>query len=429
MQRVTRDAHASQDSAQALDQTVALIRQHFPPTIAHLYAIPRQGKDGALEWWSELAGQPHLYATLNREQQAALLMRYEERQTAVGHLALELERRGQEQAAKALRGLIGAPDLDNLYSVNGEPLVVRWGQQPAPLQAPSVAHKPKPAPVTAPTKPAAPKPAPAPRTVSPPRRWLMWPWLLGLLLLAALWWMYAWWPSIHQWWVAPGRPTFACVPGTPSQAAEFSVVLDTSGSMDSRIRVKQESDPWYIDLLQKVPLLEDYLASKGPQRVTRMEVAKNSLGTLVENLDKDIDMRLVTFNGCRAPLDHGVFDRDKRPQLTELIQKLDAKGGTGLGISLEAAARQMNGRDRDGVIVMFVDGSDSCGQSVCKVSRQIAQAQPRLRINVVNISASTGSNCAAENTGGRVYTANDAAAVAAALQEASLEVSSGVRCE
>lgn len=100
MQRVNRDTHASQDAASALELRVALIRQHFPPGIAHLYAIPRQGRDGVLEWWSELEGQPHLYATLGREQQAALLKRYEERQAAVSQLADELQRRGQAPQPK-----------------------------------------------------------------------------------------------------------------------------------------------------------------------------------------------------------------------------------------------------------------------------------------------------------------------------------------
>lgn len=128
MQRVIRDSHASQDAAAALEQRVALIRQHFPPAIAHLYAIPRQGRDGVLEWWSPLEGQPHVYAELGRDQQAALLQRYEERQAAVGQLANELQQRGQTQAAGALRSLIAPPDLGNLYSINGEPLVIRWGR-------------------------------------------------------------------------------------------------------------------------------------------------------------------------------------------------------------------------------------------------------------------------------------------------------------
>ena len=157
MQRVLRDTHASQSAATAPEQTVALIRQHFPPSIAHLYAIPRQGRDGVLEWWSELAGQPHLFATLDRDRQAALLERYNQRQAAVEQLAQELERRGQASASAALRTLIGPPDLNNLYSINDEPLVIRWGQvalvaSPPPPAPPPVTEpppaKPTPAPVT-----------------------------------------------------------------------------------------------------------------------------------------------------------------------------------------------------------------------------------------------------------------------------------------
>lgn len=418
MQRVIRDTQASQEAATALEQTVALIRQHFPPTIAHLYAIPRHARDGVLEWWSELEGQPHLYASLERQQQAELLRRYEERQAAVKQLAHELERRGQAAAAQALNKLVGAPDLNNLYSINGEPLVVRWGQ-PQPVPAAAV---PK---VAAP----APRPAPAPPRPTAPRRPLvLWPWLLGLLLLALLFALYLWWPSLRQLWATVSSQNLICTPTTNFQPSEFTVVLDTSGSMDERIRVKREGEQWYITLLRKVPLIEEFLPYDSKQRVTRMDVAKSSLSTVIQNLEQGIDMRLVTFDGCRSPQDHGVFAPSQRSNLIERINRLQPQGGTALGTSLEAAAAQMNGRDRDGVIIMFVDGSDSCGQSVCAVSRQIAEQQPRLRVNIVNISASTGSNCAADNTGGRVYTANDAAAVAAALQEASLEVSSTSGC-
>lgn len=64
MQRVIRDPEASQDGLAALGGKVALIRQHFPPSVANLYAIPRQGSGGVLEWWSELTGQPLRYHEL-----------------------------------------------------------------------------------------------------------------------------------------------------------------------------------------------------------------------------------------------------------------------------------------------------------------------------------------------------------------------------
>ncbi len=421
MQRVLRDTHASQSAATALEQTVALIRQHFPPSIAHLYAIPRQGRDGVLEWWSELAGQPHLFATLDRDRQAALLERYDQRQAAVEQLAQELERRGQASASTALRTLIGPPDLNNLYSINDEPLVIRWGQLPP------VASPPPPVPLPIPEPPLArPTPAPVATVVAVERRRLrLWPWLLLGLLLALLYGLYLSWPALYQRWQDYRQATQTCTPGSTFEPSEFAVVLDTSGSMDTRIRVKREDDPWYMTLLAKIPIVEELLPSSGPKRVTRMDVAKTSLTSVIENLDDGVAMRLVTFEGCGRPLDHGVFDQRQRAGLLDKVAALKARGGTALGDSLGAAALTMNGRDRDGVIVMFVDGRDSCGTSVCEVSEQIAQRQPRLRINVVNISAATGSNCAASNTGGRVYTANDAAAVAEALKQASQEVSAG----
>lgn len=427
MQRVIRDSHASQDAAAALEQRVALIRQHFPPAIAHLYAIPRQGRDGVLEWWSPLEGQPHVYAELGRDQQAALLQRYEERQAAVGQLANELQQRGQTQAAGALRSLIAPPDLGNLYSINGEPLVIRWGQTvpvAAPTPPPPPAPAPKPAPPAARPAPQ-PRPAPPPRAV-PARRLRLWPWLLFGLLLALLYALWLNWPMLWARWQADHSAM--CTPGAGFQASEFAVVLDTSGSMNERIRVKRADDPWYISLLAKIPVVEQFLPSGKAPPTTRLSVAKTALGAVIEDLDPKVAMRLVTFNGCNSPIDHGVFARDQRSDLIERIAGLNARGGTGLGISLEAAAASMDGRERDGVIVMFVDGRDSCGTSICKVSEQIAQNQPRLRINIVNISASTGSNCAASNTGGRVYTADDAAAVAAALEQASREVSQGNGC-
>jgi len=428
MQRVLRDTLASKDAAAALEQRVALIRQHFPPSIAHLYAIPRQGRDGVLEWWTELEGQPHLYATLGKDQQAALLKRYEERQAAVGQLAAELQQRGKPDAASALQKLIGAPDLANLYSVNGEPLVVRWGQPEPVIAAPPPPPPPPPPPVAKPVKPA---PAPTPRTapvatVVERRRWRLWPWLLLGLLLAMLYWLWLSWPLSWPRWQSD--TSAICTPDKAFQPSQFTVILDTSGSMNERLRVKREDDPWYYGVMAKIPIVESFVPAGPGKRTTRMDVAKSSLTSVINNLDENVAMRLVTFNGCRTPVDHGVFGLHKRGELVERIGKINAGGGTALGVSLQAAAQEMDGAYRDGVIVMFVDGRDGCGTDICEVSENIARSKPRLRINIVNISARTGSNCAAENTGGRVYTADDAAAVAAALQEATQEVSQDKGC-
>ncbi|MWV14928.1 VWA domain-containing protein [Pseudomonas sp. L-22-4S-12] len=413
MQRVIRDPEASQDGLAALEGKVALIRQHFPPSVANLYAIPRQGSGGVLEWWSELTGQPLRYHELKPAEQQALLDKYRQRQESVTHLADALQARGQGNEALALRSLVGSPDLNNLYSLNGAPLVVRWGL------APRVAATPTPAPTAAPVP-------------APPRRLNLWPWLLGPLLLALLlgllWWL---WTSRAYWFGLFQRPeivSYACQKDPQALPPEFAVVLDTSGSMNVNMDISKADEEWFMEIGQDLP--ED-----NPRRqrltsgLTRLDVAKQSFASMVGNLHGDIDMRLITFAGCDAQVDHGIFGQAQRPALVGGISALRARGGTPLASSLEEASSLVDGRERDAVIVMFIDGADGCEKDVCSVSKRIAREQPRLRVNVVNISDSDGSDCIADNTGGRVYAADNAEQVASMLREATEEVSQTASCK
>lgn len=412
MQRVTRDAGPDHSGLADLVQTVAIITKHFPPSVAQLYAVPRTGKDGAQEWWTELEGQSRLYRELNAEQQAALLSLYEQRQDAIRQLAAELEQRGQAGEASALRRLIGPADLDNLYSVNGYPLLVRWGK-----------------PAAVPTPP--PPPPPVSPAVARKRRWWIWlPWfllpLLALLaLLAALWFG---WPYLQRWFESEPAKPFACLKDPKVQPPELSVVLDTSGSMQLSVDATLEDEKWFFENQDNpAPDLERW--ARITRAPLRMDVAKQSLTQMVNELHPAIDMRMVTFDGCRTPVDHGVFNLAQRPALIQGIQGLVADDGTALSASLEVAARSMNGRDRDGVIVMFVDGADGCGQNVCEVAQRIAREQPRLKVNLINISNNSLADCIADSTGGQVYSANDAAQLAVALEAASQDVSSKATCD
>jgi len=413
MQRVTREsATYPQQALLALDAKVELIRQHFPPSVASLYAVPRTGDDGKLQWWSELAGQPHPYAELNADQQRRLLEKYHQRQHAIGHLANELQSRGQSDTAASLRSLIGAPDLANLYSLNDEPLVVRWGLPPPPL------------PLALPPSSLPARPTPAPRK----RWWLRLPlWgLLPLLLLLLLWLLWFWRGYLLHLINPTPMINHACQPENV-RPPDFAVVLDTSGSMNLNIEVSPADEQWFLSTGVHLP--ED-----NPRRVrmlsepTRLTVAKQAFGGMLDNLHPDIDTRLITFDGCYNQIDQGLFDQSQRAQLKRGVQQLGANDGTPLASSLELAASQVDGRMRDALVVMFVDGEDGCERNACEVSRGIARQQPRLRVNVVNISDSELSNCIAENTGGRVYTARNAVEVASMLREASQEVSATPSC-
>lgn len=408
MQRITRDEHAAPEGLEALAAKIALILKHFPPSVASLYAIPRIGSGNVVEWWTELGGQPTRFHDLNEDQQAALLARYGQRQETLGLLVGELDARGQSDQGSSLRTLIAPPDLNNLYSINGDPVVVRWGLAP---RAPAV------------TPPVPPRPLPPPVVVH--RVWRGWPWLfLGLLLLGLLLWALWHWrlPLMNLW---PSQSSYACRatdPGNADLPPEFVVILDTSGSMNLNINATKADEDWYFKSRPQ-PEDDDPRTLKLFSAQTRLDVAKASLTGMINDLHPDIDTRLMTFSGCYRQPDHGVFNVAQRPQLIAGIQGLHANEGTPLASSLKKAARQVNGRDRDAVIVMFVDGDDGCNENVCKVAQDIALEQPRLRVNVVNIGDSSLSNCIAENTGGSIYSSRNANDLAHALKNATQTVS------
>ncbi|MBX8544041.1 hypothetical protein [Pseudomonas cichorii] len=414
MQRITRDATSpSPELLRSLENKVELLHRHFPPSVASLYATPRAGTQDTLQWWSELGGQPLTYESLGSTARQALLARYEQRQQAIRQLVDELKARGKTEESQALDTLIGAPDLDNLYSLNDEPVVVRWGLKPKAVP---------------PVSSAAPTPPPATLPIVPSTRWWLriplWLLLLPLLLLL-LWLLWTWRGSVWNLIYPTPVESYACTANTPKP--DFVVVLDTSGSMNININATAADEEWLSQTGQNLPETNPRKASLLAEP-TRMTVAKQSFAAMIDQLHPDIDTRLITFKGCTHTVDQGLFGRNARPQLIAGVNQLQADDGTPLAASLADAASKVDGRFKDAVVVMFVDGEDGCEQNACEVSARIASQQPRLRVNVVNISDSALSNCIAENTGGRVYAANNAVEVQRMLREAMDEVSNKPNC-
>lgn len=105
-----------------------------------------------------------------------------------------------------------------------------------------------------------------------------------------------------------------------------------------------------------------------------------------------------------------------------------ADQGTPLAASLRHAAARVDGVDKEAIIILFIDGEDGCGENVCALSRQIAQQQPRLKINVVDVSGNGLSSCAAELTGGRIYSSQDITQIDDFFVQAAAELANS-NCE
>ncbi|WP_312936969.1 VWA domain-containing protein, partial [Pseudomonas sp.] len=249
--------------------------------------------------------------------------------------------------------------------------------------------------------------------------------LLLVLLLAGLWALWHWrGPLLHRLNPTPVG-NFACTPGTPPP--DFLMVLDTSGSMNLNVAASAEDETWFNEIGGNLP-------SSNPRRQrilaepTRLSLAKQAMATTLKQVHPAVDTRLLTFGGCHWVRNQGLFSNAQRPQLLAAIDQLSADRGTPLAYSLEQAAEQVDGRMKDAVVVMFVDGEDTCDQDACAVAERIAREQPRLRVNMVSISENPLSQCIATATGGRVYAAREAQALGAGLREAMEEVAEQPDC-
>lgn len=423
MQRIGRPGNVTLNGKELLAK-VEIIQRHFPPSIAHLFALPRE-RAGALEWWTELQGQPVAFQDLSAQEQQKLLQAVGQRLNAVQQLSKKLAASGQEQEAQALQSLLGQPDTANLWSVHGEPLITSWG--------PTTAAVP---PVVATPTVAAPVVTPPAVAVPDRKRRPWWLWLLPLLLLIlallGLWYMF----SIGKLtWPAPSVPVvqredapFQCRKnGVPP---DFVMVVDTSGSMDVNINVSAKDEQWFFygnrTMLDNV-LQADRIA-KIHSEPKRMTIAKQALSQVVENMHPAITTNVLTFGKCGQTFHHGAFNSAQRGSLAKIVQSLPADAATPIGHSLRHAASLVDGKDKDAVVLLFVDGEDGCGEDVCQVSSELHQQKPRLRVNVVNISDKPMSNCIAENTGGRVYAAKDASTLVTHLTAAANEVMNKEDC-
>ena len=166
MKRIARlpDHNASQALA-GYDELQRILRRHLPPSVANLYARPKQAEAGIVEWYSDLGGQPALFAELGEKKAAEVRRLLDERLALVEQLAERLLRQGDEGVRQAglLRQAASPPDTANLYALNGQPLITVWGGQSPATVAPLQAESGK------------------------PRRW--WWLLLALVLLALAGWV------------------------------------------------------------------------------------------------------------------------------------------------------------------------------------------------------------------------------------------------
>ncbi len=224
-------------------------------------------------------------------------------------------------------------------------------------------------------------------------------------------------------------------------APDMAIVFDASGSMDfsvdvSDAQIKQQAGAAAAEALMRQFGLGGLAGAAGnaalerfkrePKRIT---VAKRAALGVVQRLPSDLNTGLVLVEQCPNARSMGMYGPGQRGALLGQIQGIEPRGGTPLADGIEKGGALVDGVTKDSTIVIISDGVESCGRDPCAVAAALKRAKPRLKINVVDITGTGAGNCAAQITGGRVFTARNAAEVVEQMNRATQDAMGPANCK
>lgn len=354
---------------------ISLIDRHLSAGYKNLFARPHLASDGAIEWYSDINGQPVSLTALppaEKEQARALL---QQKLIVIEQLyqILSLNNSAPADVMQVLSLASRQPDERGVWVVDGQPVITAWSERPA---------------------------VPATPVARPGRRWL---WLLlVLLVLLALLLLRGCMPTAErpvQHAPAPLPVKQVCpINRTKQQAPEMVLIFDASGSMSISMDITPEE-------LRR--LMQDEPVENFDREPRRISLAHRSAKQVIDEVPKDIDISLVAAATCQQVFVTSALPFAQRNELKHAIDKIQPVGKTALAEALEKAGKLVDGVDRDAIIVLITDGEETCGGDPCEVAQRLKQSKPRLQVNVVDIMNTGAGNCIASHTGGSVYAVNN----------------------
>lgn len=411
MLRITRTTEKMAEAQWAITHWSSLndlLVQYLSPAYANLFARPSVAADGAVEWYSELNGEPVPLLQLTADVRAHAESLLTQKLASVAELHQRLEQNGSLSAdVLQLLKLAGQqPARDSIWVIEGQPVITVWPDS-------------------------APQPVAA---AVPAARRLWWPWLLLAFLLAvlALFLLRGCLPTappesavtqpepaatqpepmvaqpepespqpvIEKPAVKPPPPVKALCPVNrkKQQAPEVVIVFDASGSMAiSMDATVEELQRWN----------EGYAPRNIEREPRRISLARTAANKLIDEVPKDMTISLVSAANCRSIAVSKPFAFQQRGTLKKSVNRIEPEGKTALAEALTKAGSLVDGVDRDAIILLITDGDETCGGDPCAVANRLKKAKPRLQVNVVDIMSTGAGNCIAENTGGGVFTVNN----------------------
>ncbi len=164
---------------------------------------------------------------------------------------------------------------------------------------------------------------------------------------------------------------------------------------------------------------------------TKIEIAREALAELLRGWDPKIEVGLMAYGHRRkadcadieilapaAPVDAA--------RLTKLVNAIRPNGKTPLSAAVRQAAQSLKFDKDRATVILLSDGIETCDADPCEVAAELEKLGVGFTTHVIGFDVQRrdegGLRCLANATGGRYFSANDAAALRDSLRAAKTEV-------
>lgn len=214
---------------------------------------------------------------------------------------------------------------------------------------------------------------------------------------------------------APGQGAGGLPVCLPADTRRLVYLLDVSVSMGLPHDIGPASEDSLDAAIDNGDLdaLDRYRDLLGRGGLTRLQLAKQAFGEALDETPPGVEVGLVSFHGCDDIHRYGPVERSGFGTLLESAKALQwhRGGDTALSASLAEAYAMIGAVP--GRVVVITDGKDTCGPPPCEIIARLSVAQPRVRVDVVDVSGRSETACLARATGGSVRIAPLSGAVGA----------------
>ena len=150
---------------------------------------------------------------------------------------------------------------------------------------------------------------------------------------------------------------------------------------------------------------------------TKIEIAKKTLGNLVNNWDESKQLGLLAYGhrkkgDCKDIQTLVPVGKINKAKMISKVNKINPKGKTPISASIRMAADELKFTEDNATVILISDGKETCNADPCATAAELEKLGVNFTAHVIGFAVDKETSkqlkCIADNTGGKYFSADNA---------------------